>query len=83
MPIQDGHATDDELLNNALPMPVEDDALEELEAIDDEIDHELDPIDVGDLSVEGVDPAELSTSKIQAFSVRTPCLLYTSDAADE
>lgn len=72
MPSQDRHTTDDELLNDALPMPVEDEELEELEAIDDGTDHELAPIDVGDLSIEGMDPAELSTSKIQAFSVRTP-----------
>ena len=68
MPKQDGHATDDELLNDALPMP-KDDELEELEVIDD-VDHELDPIDVGDLSTGDMDPAEMSSTKITAFGVR-------------
>ena len=72
MPDKKGHATDDELLKGALPMPTDDDELEELEVIDDGIDHELDPIEVGDLSTAGMDPAELSTSKITAFGVRKP-----------
>lgn len=73
MPDQDGHATDDELLGNALPMPKDDDEeLEELEVIDDRVDNDLEPIEVGDLSTAGMDPAELSTSKIKAFGVRKP-----------
>jgi hypothetical protein len=71
MPDKDGHATDDELLSGALPMPKEDELeeLEELEEIDDGIDHELDPIDVGDLSTGDMDPAEMGKN-IKAFGVR-------------
>ena len=74
MPDKDGHATDDELLSGALPMPSEDDDdLEELEVLDEaSLDPELTPIDAGDLSTGGMDPAELSTNKIRAFGVRTP-----------
>ena len=73
MPDQDGHATDDELLGKALPMPKDDDEeLDELEVIDDGGDHALDPIEVGDLSTGGMDPAELRTNKIKAFGVRKP-----------
>ena len=74
MPDNEGHATDDELLDSALPMPkeVEDDDLEELEVLDDGVDHELDPIEVGDLSTGGMDPAEMSSTKITAFGVRKP-----------
>ena len=70
MPDKDGHATDEELLSGALPMPKEEDDLEELEEIDDGIDHELDPIEVGDLSTGDLDPAEMSSTKIKAFGVR-------------
>ena len=71
MPDKDGHATDDELLAGALPMPSEDeDELEELEVIDDGVDHELDPIDAGDLTTGGADPADMSSDKIKAFGVR-------------
>jgi hypothetical protein len=74
MPDKDGHATDDELLSNATPIPKEDDdeELEELEVIDEVNDPELEPLDVGDLSTGGVDPAEMSTDKIKAFGVRKP-----------
>jgi len=74
MPDKDGHATDDELLNNATPIPNEDDdELEELEVVADAVDDpELEPIDAGDLSTGGMDPAEASTSKIRAFGVRKP-----------
>ena len=73
MPDNDGHATDDELLSNALPMPKEEDEeLEELEVLDEVADPELEPIDVGDLSTGGMDPAEMSTDKIKAFGVRKP-----------
>lgn len=70
MPDKDGHVTDDELLAGALPMPMVDDDLGDLEVIDDGIDHELDPIEVGDLSTAGMDPAELNSTKITAFGVR-------------
>ena len=72
MPDKEGHATDDELLSNALPMPKEDDELEELEVIEDDVDHELDPIEVGDLSAGTLDPTEMSSAKITAFGVRKP-----------
>ncbi|MGB0767121.1 MAG: hypothetical protein ACPGYV_05380 [Phycisphaeraceae bacterium] len=69
MPDKDGHATDDELLSAALPMPEEDeDEAVELSTVDDE----LEPIDAGDLSTAGLDPAEMSSSKIKAFGVRKP-----------
>lgn len=73
MPDKDSHATDDELLNAALPIPKdEDEDLEDLEMINEVVDEELTPIDVGDLSAAGMDPAERSTSKITAFGVRKP-----------
>lgn len=74
MPDQDGYVTDDELLSTATPIP-KDDELEELEVLeelDPADDPELTPIDVGDLSTSGMDPAELSSSKITAFGVRKP-----------
>lgn len=61
------NASDDDLLADAIPIPTEDD---ELEAI--EVDHELDPIEVGDLSAGAMDPAEMSSNRIQAFGVRKP-----------
>ena len=67
MPDKDGHATDDELLSKATPIP-KDDELDELEVLDPD----LEPIDVGDLSTSGMDAAEMSTSKITAFGVRKP-----------
>lgn len=73
MPDKHGHATDDELLSKATPIPKEDvEELEELDVISEVEDPELEPLDVGDLSTRGVDPAELSTDKIQAFGVRKP-----------
>jgi hypothetical protein len=70
MPDQDGQVTDDELLSGALPIPKDDEELEELEVLDDGADHELDPIDAGDLT--GGDPGEVSSTKIKAFGVRKP-----------
>jgi len=73
MPDNEGHATDDELLSKATPIPhEEDDELEELEVVGETHDPELEPIDAGDLSTGGMDPAELSTDKIKAFGVRKP-----------
>lgn len=60
MPDANGRPTDDDLLNNALPIPA-----------DDEDDHdELEPIEVGDLSGGDMDPGEMSSSKIRAFDAR-------------
>lgn len=67
MPDPNGHASDDELLRSALPMPTDDDT-----AVIAGVDHELDPIEVGDLSGADMDPAERSTNKIRAFGVRKP-----------
>lgn len=73
MPDKDGHATDDELLSGALPMPSSDDEdLEELEVVDDSMDPELEPIDAGDLSTSGMEPMDANASKIKAFGVRKP-----------
>ena len=66
MPDKDGHATDDELLSNALPMPTE----EEDDIV--ELDAELTPIDAGDLSAGSMDPAEMTSTKITAFGGRKP-----------
>lgn len=71
MPDKHGHATDDELLSNALPMPKDEEELEELEVIG-ESDPELDPIEVGDLSAGDMDEGEMSSAKITAFGVRKP-----------
>ncbi len=49
MPDSTGHATDDELLDNALPMPKDDDA--DLESLDDL--ETLEPIEVEDLETSG------------------------------
>lgn len=72
MPDKNGHASDEELLSNALPMPKED--AEQGELIEDggTIDHALDPIEVGDLSAGAIDPSEMTSTKIKAFGVRTP-----------
>lgn len=66
MPDNNGHATDEELLSQALPMPSEDDS----DQITLDEDHELDPIEVGDLSAGDIDPSEMTSTKIQAFGVR-------------
>ena len=72
MPDNSGHATDEELLSNALPMPSDEDA--DQITLEEE-DHELDPIEVGDLSGGGMDPADMTSTKIRAFdgsSIRKP-----------
>ena len=53
MPDKHGHATDEELLNNALPIPKDDDDLEDLA-----------PIEVDDLESDDQDPG---TTKITQF----------------
>lgn len=67
MPDPNGRITDEELLDNALPMPNEDDR--DQITLDEE-DHELDPIECGDLSAGDIDPSEMTSTKIQAFGVR-------------
>ena len=72
---QDKHASDEELLSSALPMPEDDDDDDvEVVSLDDEEDHELDPIEVGDLSTGDMDEGEMTSSKIRAFdgAVRKP-----------
>ena len=64
----DKHPSDDDLLADAIPIPKDDD--DDLEVLDDGIDHELDPIDPGDLSAGDMDPAEMTSTKIQAFGGR-------------
>lgn len=81
MPDQDKHTSDEELLSRAKPMPPDDDDDADPQAagpdrisINDE-DHELEPIEVGDLSAGGMDPSEMTSTKITAFdgsSIRKP-----------
>lgn len=59
----DEHASEQDLLNNAIPIPHD-------EVVDlDEID-ELSPIDAGDLSTGDMDLSEMSSTKIKTFGVR-------------
>lgn len=72
MPGKNKHATDEKLLSSAQQIP-SDDAPDQI--VLDDVDHELDPIEVGDLSAGDIDPAEMTSTKITAFdgsSIRKP-----------